>query len=134
MIREVLRLLALEGDELSVYFVTTEDITELHGTFFQDPTPTDCITFPMDVREAPLVGPKVLGEVFICPKTALDYAPENPYLELSLYIVHTLLHLKGYDDQEEADILEMRSKEQEILSLLEQKNLVLSNPLLSIKQ
>ena len=111
-----------------------EEITALHGTFFQDPTPTDCITFPIDVGDTPLLGPKILGEVFVCPKIALEYSPDNPYLELTLYIAHTLLHLKGYNDQEEEDSLEMRSKEQEILEILQKKNLVLSNPLLPIEQ
>lgn len=64
---------------------------------------------------------------------ALSYMPENPLAELTLYIIHTLLHLKGYDDQNESDIAIMRAKEQEILAFLEEKNLVLSNTLLSIK-
>jgi probable rRNA maturation factor len=64
---------------------------------------------------------------------ALSYMPENPLPELTLYIIHTLLHLKGYDDQNESDIAIMRAKEQEILAFLEEKNLVLSNTLVSIK-
>ncbi len=39
----------------------------------------------------------------------------TPDSELLLYLVHTLLHLAGFRDQEEADIAVMRKKEQEVL-------------------
>ncbi|MBF8263288.1 MAG: putative rRNA maturation factor [Parachlamydiales bacterium] len=51
--------------EISVYFVTERRICELHREFFNDPTPTDCITFPIDKE--------TLGEIFVCPKTAIRY-------------------------------------------------------------
>lgn len=77
-------------ETVSLYFVSLDKIQKLHAQFFDDPSPTDCITFPIqDLKE---------GEIFICPQAALDYDPSNPYLETSLYVIHGLLHLMGYDD------------------------------------
>lgn len=41
--------------------------------------------------------------------------------ELTLYIVHGILHLLGYDDHSKKDILKMRKKEKELMSELGNK-------------
>ncbi len=117
-------VLSSEGrstDEVSIYFVSNEEMCRLHLEFFNDASPTDCISFPMDDEDAPFDF-NILGEVFICPKTALEYARKNqgiePYQETTLYLVHALLHLLGYDDIDEADQKIMREKERELLQKL----------------
>ncbi len=88
----------LEGksyDEVSQHFVTTQEICSLHEEYFEDPSPTDVFPFLLIMR---MKGYKVLGDVFICPETAIEYVTENggdPYEEMTLYIVHGLLHLMG---------------------------------------
>src|SRR5690606_21519279 len=99
LVIECLKLEGVECDEVSIQFVDTQMICDLHHRFFNDPTVTDCISFPIDQDGD--TGYRVLGEVFVCPKTGIDYAQEhlkNPYEEISLYIIHGLLHLMGYDD------------------------------------
>jgi probable rRNA maturation factor len=123
---EVLKLEQEVCDEVSVCFVDTSTICTLHQDFFDDPSPTDCISFPLD--EEPDLTYRLLGEIFVCPKTALDYAAEhqlNPYEETTLYIIHGLLHLIGYDDLDEEDSLLMRAAEQRHLINLKSKNLLL---------
>lgn len=113
-------------DEVSVYFVDKSEISKLHEQFFNDPTPTDCISFPMDDKDD--VGYRVLGDIFVCPQVALEYSEENkvdPFEETTLYIVHGLLHLLGYDDIEKSDIEKMRSAEQRHLSSLKKLGLIL---------
>ncbi len=115
-------------DEVSIHFVDTKNISELHKQFFDDPTPTDCISFPMD--DADSVGYRVLGEVFVCPEVAIEYSEEHghdPYEETTLYIVHGLLHLLGYDDIEEKDVAKMRAAEQRHLASLKKRGLILQN-------
>jgi probable rRNA maturation factor len=88
-------------DEVAIHFVSTQKICELHDEFFNDPSSTDCISFPLDDEEES--DYRILGEVFVCPATAVEYAQHHstdPYEETSLYIVHGLLHLMGYDDLE----------------------------------
>lgn len=112
----VLQVLADEGqecDEVNIYFVDTQVISQLHKDFFNDPSPTDCITFPIDDTIG-LIPYRLLGEVFVCPATALAYAGKyrkDPLEETTLYIVHGLLHLIGYDDIDNDDRKEMKKAE-----------------------
>lgn len=119
----------IETDEVSIYFVTSSAISVIHKDFFQDPTPTDCISFPMDQNEEN--GYRILGEIFVCPKAALDYlgpgsSEKDAYMETTLYLVHGLLHLLGFDDQNAKDKKIMRSEEKKMMSLLSQKNALLT--------
>lgn len=124
----VKQVLALEGascHEVSIHFVDTQAISKLHAKFFDDPSPTDCITFPIDTDEGEEY--RVLGEVFVCPKTALNYTLDNqgdPYFETTLYLVHGLLHLLEYDDQGEKEKA-MRLAEKRHMEHLESLNMLL---------
>jgi len=111
-------------DEVSIHLVSPKMICELHERFFDDPSPTDCISFPMD--EADDEGYRIMGDVFVCPETAHHYVVAHGgdvYRELTLYVVHGLLHLLGYDDLEEADIKEMRAAEASYLAQVEKSSL-----------
>lgn len=99
-------------DEAAIHFVSVEAICSLHKQYFNDPSPTDCISFPMD--DAKEQGYKVLGEVFVCPEVAKGYIQEKGgdlYEETSLYIVHGLLHLMGYEDMNNDERAKMRQAE-----------------------
>ena len=121
-------VIAFEGqqcDEVSLQFVTTKEISRLHDHFFNDPSTTDCISFPLDDEGEDY---RVLGEVFVCPETALHYANSHhvsPLEEVSLYIIHGLLHLMGYDDLSPKDRKEMRAAEKRHLINLKHLNLLL---------
>ncbi|MGR3912326.1 MAG: rRNA maturation RNase YbeY [Candidatus Rhabdochlamydia sp.] len=103
--------------EVSVYFVGKKKICEIHGQFFQDPSPTDCMTFPMNHY--------FLGECVICPQIALEVNPEAPYEEISHYLIHCLLHLIGYEDTEKAKQRKMRKEEYRILNLAKEAECLL---------
>jgi probable rRNA maturation factor len=125
----IIQILEKEGcvcDEVSIHLVSTETICDLHDRFFQDPSPTDCISFPLDEEDDPYY--RVLGEVFVCPETAINYSNEHgmdPYEETTLYLIHGILHLLGYDDIEDHDRLLMREAELKHLTHLKDKNLIL---------
>lgn len=96
--------------EVSLYFVSAKQISALHQEFFKDPTPTDCISFPIDS--------KMLGEIFVCPRVAIQYAKKaqiDPYQEVALYVIHGLLHLLGYDDLTAPERRIMRKKEKKCM-------------------
>lgn len=131
IVSHFLSLYQIETDEISLHFVMEEKIIELHKRFFNDPTITDCITLPIDSPDTPQPY-HLLGEIFICPKTALSYAinhSQDPFEELTLYIIHGLLHLIGYDDIEEKDERIMRKKEKECMESLKKEKLLLSKAL-----
>ena len=58
------------------------------------------------------------GEIIVCPSVAVANAKTYGNAvnkELTLYVVHGILHLAGYDDHVPEDILRMRKKEQELI-------------------
>jgi probable rRNA maturation factor len=111
-------------DEASIHFVDTKAICELHLKYFGDPSTTDCISFPMDASEEE--GYRILGDVFVCPETAGEYVKIHGgdiYHEVTLYVVHGLLHLLGYDDIEEGEEALMRQEEAKYLEHVSAKGL-----------
>ncbi len=121
LVGAVLNFLGVPFEEVSIYFVGAKRIAQLHGQFFDDPTPTDCISFPIDKHH--------LGEVFICPKVAIDYVAKKggeAHREVALYVIHALLHLIGYDDLKPQAKAMMRKKEKSCMRHLDRLKLVLS--------
>ena len=115
----------VKTDEISIHFVDKKTISDLHQEFFQDPTPTDCITFPVDAPDEEPNGHHVLGEVFVCPEVAIEYAQAHnlsPYDEVSMYIIHGLLHLLGYDDLSPKEEKIMREEEKRCMKYLREQN------------
>lgn len=110
--------------EVSVEFVDSETSSRIHEEHFDDPTPTDCMTFPID----PVEEHGLLGQVIVCPKIAKDYVAENGgnlNEEVSLYVVHGVLHLLGLLDETDEEIQEMRQAEKAMMDLLREKELFL---------
>jgi probable rRNA maturation factor len=129
LIEEVLACEKQSCHEVSVSFVSEKKIAQLHDLFFDDPTVTDCITLPIDMD--PTTPFRVLGEIFVCPKVAIDYTNAkggDPYIETTLYTVHALLHLLGYIDTEPLEKRKMRRKEKYYMELLRNKGLLFSPP------
>jgi len=127
LVEATLNFLNISTDHIAVHLVSKKRIQELHFQLFQDPTVTDCITQPCD---PPFKKKKdhCLGEVFVCPWVAKTYAKThgmNPYEELSLYIVHTLLHLSGLEDTTEKASAKMRLAEKMTLEHLKNVNALL---------
>ncbi len=91
------RTLQAEGAgpvELSISLVGAEEMAELHRRYLDDPEPTDVLSFTMDEEG-------LLGDVVICPAVAAEQNPDVG-TELRLLLVHGILHLLGYDhDQDE---------------------------------
>jgi probable rRNA maturation factor len=120
IINFVLDLETKSCDEVSIFFVTNDVMCKMHKNFFDDEAPTDSMSFPID--------DSYLGDLFVCPETALSYAALhnlNPYRETTLYIVHGLLHLLGYDDIKANDRKKMRQAEKNSMNALTHAGLVL---------
>jgi probable rRNA maturation factor len=124
MVPFLLRTLEISTDEVIIHFVSQKAISEIHAEFFDDPSPTDCISFPIDPPQNHNTTSKhqILGEVFVCPKIALQYAKSknlDPHQETTLYLIHGLLHLLGYDDIAPSARRKMRQMEQKCLKICE---------------
>jgi len=92
-------------EEVEVSYVSDAEIARVHGEFLDDPTPTDVITFHH-------------GEILISAETAARQALDHGQTlehELALYLIHGLLHLAGWHDEEETEAAEMAQTQESIL-------------------
>ena len=86
--------------ELSLDLVGDRRIRRLNRQYRGRDHPTDVLAFPM----RNVVGPAspLLGDVVICPAVAAGQSPDLG-TELRLLLVHGILHLLGYDHDEDEE-------------------------------
>jgi probable rRNA maturation factor len=111
--------------EISLTFVTNEEIREINREYRGKDSPTDVISFAMEEQgegEIEIIGeesmPNVLGDIIISIERAKEQAEEYGHSykrELGFLTVHGFLHLLGYDHMNEEDEKEMFGKQDEIL-------------------
>jgi probable rRNA maturation factor len=94
----------IEEGHLAVEFVDAERIAALNAEHRGIESPTDVLSFPVDL-DGPEVGERELGDVVICPEHTED---------ISEAVVHGTLHLVGMDH--ETDRGEMLALQAEIVS------------------
>ncbi len=102
--------------DINYIFCDDSYLYDMNIKYLKHDTLTDIITFPLSSNSN-----IISGEIYI----SIDRVKENSLMfktafekELSRVVVHGVLHLLGYDDHSEEDILEMRKKEDYYLSLL----------------
>ena len=110
--RATLRGEGLDRVELSVSFVEPGEIEELHVRFMGEPGPTDVLSFPLDLDDVDEEGVRMLGDVVIAPSVAAANNPGEPEAELRLLLVHGILHLLGYDHEEDAEKAQMWARQE----------------------
>lgn len=112
--------LAAEGftaGNLSLAVVGKQRMARLHEDFSGIPGATDVLTFDLGTHPAKHV---IDGEIIVCSDVAKQRGRtiKAAVRELSLYVVHGILHLAGYDDHDPAEFARMHAREDEILSQL----------------
>ena len=117
--------LQLEGIQQAVLSVTIVDnatIHQLNRQHLQHDYPTDVISFQLGCETAADGSAiAVEGEIVVSAEYAAESAARldwSPLEELTLYVVHGLLHICGYDDHETDDQARMRDRERAILTAL----------------
>ena len=134
--------LAFEGVrglcELTIYFVDETAITDLNREHMGKQGPTDVLAFPLDGVECIEIQgpgaisrgparphhdhddmPLLLGDVFVCPSVAQKQAPSHAGSlddEIALLVVHGILHVLGFDHDDETDKAKMQDHERLILT------------------
>ena len=109
--------------EVSVSFVTNDEIHELNRNYRGVDRTTDVLSFPMldgdaDDGDVDIDSDSVvLGDIIISAEKAVDQATAYGHSverELSFLAVHSTLHLLGYDhersEEEEKDMFERQEK------------------------
>lgn len=96
--------------DLSVMFVSEEEMERMHIEWMDLPGPTDVLSFPLDELEIPEEGEDaslgILGDIVMCPEVAkrqAEAADHSVEREAVLLIIHGVLHLLGLDHEEPQD-------------------------------
>jgi len=115
-----------DGTEVSVVFVGPDEMQRYNERFMKRQGPTDVLAFPLEhlhpgkrVAVTPNGPPLNLGDVFICPRVVKENATTagvNYDDELSLMVVHGMLHLLGYDHFDDREAAAMERREAELLA------------------
>lgn len=106
--------------EVSVSFVTNDEIRALNRDYRNVDSETDVLSFPMDDEE--FNNTIILGDIVLSTQRIIEQANDfNHSLEREmLYLtVHSTLHLLGYDHMDSEEKEEMRSKEKEVMKKLQ---------------
>ena len=117
IVEYVLKSEQVTGGTVSVAIVGDEDICRLKEKYFGSAVVTDVISF--DLRDDSDGQPDC--EVVVNAQRAERLAEQNGtgrFGELSLYVVHGLLHQLGYDDKTQQDAQRMHLREDELLNEL----------------
>ncbi|HEZ7987343.1 MAG TPA: rRNA maturation RNase YbeY [Ruminococcus sp.] len=113
--------------EVSVSFVSNNEIRNLNRIYRNKDSVTDVLSFPLtgddgSVEINPETGAVLLGDVVISLETAVKQAQSYGHSlerEVGFLTVHSMLHLLGYDH--ETSLLDqriMREKEESVLENL----------------
>ena len=118
--------LGLKEYELAVHFVSAGKMAEMNEHFLKHRGSTDVITFDyrdgygelaeLDSRNADLAG-----EIYISVGDAAAQAQEFSTTipeELARYVIHGILHLRGFDDIEPASRRMMKREENRLVRRL----------------
>ena len=105
-IKQIIRAgMGTDGCEISISFVTPEEIQKLNNQYRKKNKPTDVLSFPP-------------SDIIICPEIAQAQATEYGHTlerELAFLTAHGLLHLLGHDHETPEDEAKMISAQKEIL-------------------
>ncbi len=135
--RMVMEEQGVRGDaELSMLFVDEQAMSDLNERFLGREGPTDVLAFPMDDElvesgrqpdqggrgpgspAEPSDAPILVGDVVICPKLAERQSREHLVSfedEMALLVVHGVLHLLGFDHEEDDEAALMEKRERELM-------------------
>ncbi len=115
-----------ESSEATLLFVSDDEMSAYNVRFLQREGPTDVLAFPVEdltpgeVPEREVNDPPLLlGDVIVAPTYIMKQAEEFSVTfedEMALMVTHGLLHLLGYDHQNDDEAEFMEGREREILA------------------
>lgn len=113
-----------ENVEISLSFVTADEIRDLNNNYRNIDKPTDVLSFPLieDFNEIGTDEEIMLGDVVICLEKAREQAGEYGHSEereIVYLFVHSVCHLLGYDHMEDDEKTEMRAAEEKVMKSLD---------------
>ena len=120
--RKIFAVLGFQTQEISITFASDQFVRKLNKQYRGIDRPTDVLAFSMQEGEWAEIQPQILGDVVISVDTASRQAQEmgnDLNQELTILLVHGILHLAGYDHMQKEDAQKMRAMERTILKAIE---------------
>jgi len=107
--------------QVEITLLPPAEMARIHEEYLAEPGPTDVMAFPFDppVAEsgqwpAP-AAPPLLGEILLCPEVIRDEPGAAPLPDgLALRVTHAMLHLVGWDHDDEAARLAMFAEQERL--------------------
>ncbi len=106
--------------QVSLSFVDNEEIHDLNRKYRGKDEPTDVLSFPVD-SDSPEVDEKLLGDIVISTEKIIEQTEEYGHSvnrEMIYLLVHSILHLMGYDHKDEENKKIMRRKEEQVMEAM----------------
>ncbi|MHB1949504.1 MAG: rRNA maturation RNase YbeY [Gammaproteobacteria bacterium] len=111
--------------EVTIRIVDIDEITELNSTYRKKDKPTNVLSFPFEMPEGVAMDTPILGDVVICAQVIEEEAHKQ-HKPLTAHwahmVVHGMLHLLGYNHEENEEAEEMETEEISIMNELGFKN------------
>ena len=114
-----------EKTEVSILFSDDKFIRSLNNKYRGIDKSTDVLSFSLwegSVKTPEAESDKLLGDIIISVETAqrqADNLNHSREKELTVLLIHGLLHLTGYAHEEDKDYKIMREKESEMLKIFD---------------
>ncbi len=106
--------------DLSLTFVDDTEIAALNEGYRGKARPTNCLSFPQDVQ-LPMFRRDLLGDIVIAPAVVMREAVEQGKHLRDHYrhlLIHSTLHLLGYDHEVAVEAQEMEALETRLLAAM----------------
>jgi probable rRNA maturation factor len=110
--------------EVSIVFVDDAEMRNLNRNLRGAAKSMDVLAFPINDGKFASINPDLLGDIVISVPTAQKRAAMKEHSlerELTILLIHGLLHLFGYDHQADNEASLMKDYEQEYLMLVEEE-------------
>ena len=109
------RAALIGGGEITIRLVDADEGRELNNEYRGKDYATNVLSFPYETE------PRVMGDLVVCPAVVAREATEQDKPLAAHYAhltVHGMLHLQGWDHEEDDAAQAMEDKEREILAAL----------------
>lgn len=119
VVKIVLKQERVKNAVLSIVFVSSQKIRAMNIKYLGRAYVTDVLAF--DLSDEKKDRESISGDIIISTDAVVQNSREfktSEKHELMLYIIHGILHLLGYDDHTQKDIVKMRKRESELIEIV----------------
>ncbi len=121
VVQQILEYEQVSAAEISIVLLDNTAIHQWNRETLNHDFPTDVITFALNDPVYSTSNSCLEGELLVSVEMAAQLAGDIGWSvenECTLYVLHGILHLLGYDDLNETDRAVMRKKEHQVLTHL----------------